>query len=131
MRLAIQILTVALLSGAAVIPWTFTQNAGRILLGMQQKDLSRFDPSTSAGRGPWDFENQRDILISSDDIVRVQTELRARGFKPGIDGRLDAKTQEALQEFQKTSHLPATGVLDRKTARRLGVNLATGETPAS
>jgi peptidoglycan hydrolase-like protein with peptidoglycan-binding domain len=36
---------------------------------------------------------------------------------------MHAKTQEALREFQKANDLPATGVLDKKTADKLGITL--------
>jgi peptidoglycan hydrolase-like protein with peptidoglycan-binding domain len=57
------------------------------------------------------------MIISPTDIRRAQEALRAKGLKPGDDGRLDEETQEALAKFQKQNSLPATGVLDDKTAR--------------
>jgi peptidoglycan hydrolase-like protein with peptidoglycan-binding domain len=36
---------------------------------------------------------------------------------------MDAKTQQALRDFQKANDLTVTGVLDEKTAAKLGVNL--------
>jgi Putative peptidoglycan binding domain len=66
-------------------------------------------------------ENQ---VISPDEIRSAQKALKARGHDPGgITGRLDAQTQDALRDFQKSQNLPATGVLDDKTAAKLGVNL--------
>jgi Putative peptidoglycan binding domain len=67
------------------------------------------------------LENQ---VISPDEIRSAQKALKARGHDPGgITGRLDAQTQDALRDFQKSQNLPATGVLDDKTASKLGVNL--------
>lgn len=67
------------------------------------------------------LENQ---VISPDEIRSAQKALKARGHDPGgITGRLDAQTQDALRDFQKSQNLPATGVLDDKTAAKLGVNL--------
>jgi hypothetical protein len=67
------------------------------------------------------LENQ---VISPDEIRSAQKALKARGHDPGgITGRLDAQTQDALRDFQKSENLPATGVLDDKTAAKLGVNL--------
>jgi hypothetical protein len=66
-------------------------------------------------------ENQ---VISPDEIRSAQKALKARGHDPGgITGRLDAQTQDALRDFQKSENLPATGVLDDKTAAKLGVDL--------
>jgi hypothetical protein len=73
---------------------------------------------------PPDAGSQRDMVISSDDIRKAQEALKAKGKDPGaISGRMHAKTQEALREFQKENNLPATGVLDPKTAEKLGVTL--------
>jgi carboxyl-terminal processing protease len=71
-----------------------------------------------------DAGSQRDMVISSDDIRKAQEALKAKGKDPGaVSGRMHAKTQEALREFQKENNLPATGVLDQKTADKLGVTL--------
>ena len=63
------------------------------------------------------------MVISPNHIRRAQDALRARGLNPGDDGKLDENTQEALAQFQKQNNLPATGVLDDKTAAKLGVDL--------
>jgi hypothetical protein len=68
--------------------------------------------------------SQQEMVISSDDIRRAQEALKARGLDPGaVSGRMHAKTQEALREFQKANDLQATGVLDQKTADKLGMKL--------
>jgi peptidoglycan hydrolase-like protein with peptidoglycan-binding domain len=61
--------------------------------------------------------------VSSDEIKRAQQALKARGLNPGIDGKMDAKTQQALRDFQKANKLPVTGILDQRTAEKLGVSL--------
>jgi len=63
------------------------------------------------------------MVIKPNHIRRAQEALRARGLNPGNDGKLDESTQEALAKFQKQNNLPATGVLDDKTAAKLGVDL--------
>ena len=74
-------------------------------------------PSPDAG-------SQQEMVISSEDIRRAQEALKGKGFDPGaISGRMHARTQEALREFQKANNLPETGVLDQKTADRLGIKL--------
>jgi carboxyl-terminal processing protease len=71
-----------------------------------------------------DSGSQQEMVISSEDIRRAQEALKGKGFDPGaISGRMHAKTQEALRQFQKANDLPATGVLDQKTADKLGIKL--------
>jgi peptidoglycan hydrolase-like protein with peptidoglycan-binding domain len=62
------------------------------------------------------------MVISAEEIKRAQEALKSRGYDPGaISGRMHAKTQDALREFQKNNNLTPTGVLDKKTADRLDV----------
>jgi peptidoglycan hydrolase-like protein with peptidoglycan-binding domain len=64
-------------------------------------------------------------LASSDDIKKAKEALKAKGHNPGdMDGNMDAKTQQALRDFQKANQLPVTGTLDQQTAEKLGVNLS-------
>jgi peptidoglycan hydrolase-like protein with peptidoglycan-binding domain len=65
--------------------------------------------------------------VSSDNIKKAQEALKARGLNPGTDGKMDARTQQALREFQKANNLPVTGVLDQRTAQQLGVTLEGGQ----
>lgn len=63
--------------------------------------------------------------MSSEDIKKAKEALKAKGLNPGpIDGKMDSKTQQALREFQKANNLPVTGVLDQKTAEKLGITLS-------
>lgn len=71
-----------------------------------------------------DSGSQQEMVVSSDDIRRAQEALKGKGFDPGaISGRMHARTQEALRQFQTANDLPATGVLDQKTADKLGIKL--------
>src|SRR4030095_1687157 len=63
----------------------------------------------------------QNMTVTSSDIKKAQDALRARGLNPGTDGTLDAKTQQALRDFQKSNNLTPTGVLDEKTKEKLGV----------
>jgi peptidoglycan hydrolase-like protein with peptidoglycan-binding domain len=64
------------------------------------------------------------MVVSPDHIRSAQEALKARGHNPGsVNGKMDEKTQQALRDFQKANNLPATGVLDEKTAEQLGVTL--------
>jgi len=63
---------------------------------------------------------------NSDEIKKVQEALKAKGDDPGaIDGRMGHKTHAALRAFQKSNGLKITGSLDKETADKLGVQLAT------
>ena len=62
------------------------------------------------------------MVVNPSRIRRAQEALRARGLKPGDEGKLDENTQDALAKFQKQNNLPATGVLDDKTAAKLGLD---------
>ena len=74
---------------------------------------------------PPDAGSQR-MVVSPDNIKSAQQALKQRGLNPGSDGRMDEKTQQALRDFQKANNLPATGVLDQKTAAKLGVTINEG-----
>jgi hypothetical protein len=65
------------------------------------------------------------MVVTSDHIKKAQDALKAKGLNPGTGGKLDPQTQQALREFQKANDLPATGVLDEKTAAKLGVTMST------
>ena len=65
------------------------------------------------------------MVVTSDHIKKAQEALKAKGLNPGTGGKLDPQTQQALREFQKSNDLPATGVLDEKTAAKLGVTMST------
>jgi carboxyl-terminal processing protease len=67
------------------------------------------------------------MVVSSDQIKKAQQALKAKGLNPGTDGKMDARTQQALRDFQKDNNLPATGVLDEKTAEKLGVERGSGK----
>jgi putative peptidoglycan binding protein len=78
------------------------------------------NPSPRAGRSASEPDEQ--MVVTPNDIRMAQQALRTKGFQPGNDGKLDEQTQEALAKFQKQNNLPATGVLDEKTAAKLGVD---------
>ncbi len=73
----------------------------------------------------------QNMMVTSDDVRKAQDALRAKGLNPGTDGTMDAKTQQALREFQAANNLPATGVLDDKTAQKLGVRSSSSKKPDS
>jgi hypothetical protein len=90
--------------------------------GIPQPDRIPGQPGTIPERVQAPNAGNQNMLVTSDDIKKAQDALRAKGLNPGTDGRMDAKTQDALREFQKSNNLPATGVLDDRTAEKLGVS---------
>src|SRR5262249_27119503 len=58
------------------------------------------------------------------EIREVQLVLIQQGFDIGVaDGRLGAKTREALISFQRRNGLQASGRIDSQTVTKLGVNI--------
>ncbi len=63
--------------------------------------------------------------LSKNDMRAVEEALQTKGYKPGkIDGVADNETRAAIRAFQKDNGLPMTGMVDQKTADRLGVKIA-------
>ncbi|HUK40665.1 MAG TPA: peptidoglycan-binding domain-containing protein [Candidatus Acidoferrales bacterium] len=56
------------------------------------------------------------------DIRSLQQALRDKGFDPGpIDGMMGPQTRQALQSFQRSKNITATGELDNETSQQLGL----------
>ena len=67
-------------------------------------------------------------------VVRLQQAIAARGFtvKGGISGSFTAQTKSALRSLQKVAGFKATGTLDERTAKFLGlVDVAPSNLPAA
>ena len=63
--------------------------------------------------------------LSKNDMRAVEEALQTKGYKPGkIDGVADDEARAAIRAFQKDNGLPMTGMVDQKTADRLGVKIA-------
>jgi len=71
---------------------------------------------------------------TGDEMVKAaQQALKDKGHDPGtVDGRMGARTQAALRDFQKAQGMEPTGELDPKTTQALGMNgERTGSTGAA
>ena len=56
------------------------------------------------------------------DTRQIQKQLMELGYAPGkLDGRWGRQTENALKEFQRDKHLPATGEIDSETRFNLGL----------
>lgn len=90
--------------------------------GIPQTDRIPGQPGTIPERVQRPNAGDQNMVVTPDQIKKAQDALRAKGLNPGTGGSLDSKTQQALSEFQKSNSLPPTGVLDDKTAEKLGVS---------
>lgn len=62
----------------------------------------------------------RAINFSHRQIVRVQQHLKADNLYRGpIDGQMNARTRQAIAQFQKGHHLPPSGTVDLRTQAAL------------
>lgn len=68
---------------------------------------------------------------SNSDVVRLQQAMIVRGFtlKGGVDGEFSARTRATLRNLQKAVGLRATGTVDERTARFLGLITVARMTP--
>ena len=63
--------------------------------------------------------------LSKSDMQKVEEALRAKGYQVGkIDGVADDDARKAIRSFQQDNGMPITGVVDQRTADRLGVKLS-------
>ena len=97
--------------------------------GLPQTDPMPGQPGTIPERAQQPRASDN-MVVSEEHIKKAQDALKAKGLNPGSDGKMDAKTQQALRDFQKVNNLPATGVLDAKTAEKLGITLDSGKSVA-
>jgi len=64
--------------------------------------------------------------LSKNDMRKVEEALRAKGYQVGkIDGVADDDARKAIRSFQQDNGMPITGMVDQRTADRLGVRLST------
>ena len=61
-------------------------------------------------------------LKAVEGLVQVQRALNDKGHHVEITGAWDERTRDALADLQAASGLPATGTMNRATARLLGVD---------
>ena len=92
--------------------------AGAALLTLLLLTLSLAAPARAAVLG---------VGSRGDDVTRVQQKLIQWGYLTGsADGRFGAKTQAAVQLFQRRNGLTADGRVGPKTAAAMGLTLSGG-----
>ncbi|MCM8770548.1 MAG: peptidoglycan-binding protein [Candidatus Omnitrophica bacterium] len=64
-----------------------------------------------------DLEKTRTVITTAKpSVIDIQTALKNAGFDPGkIDGKMGAKTREAIKAFQKANNLVVDGRVGSKT----------------
>ena len=63
--------------------------------------------------------------LSKNDMRAVEEALKAKGYRPGkIDGVVDEEARAAIRQFQQDNGFSVTGMVDQKTADRLGVRIS-------
>ncbi len=60
-------------------------------------------------------------MFKPEGLKKLQVALAAKSTGVDENGQLDAKTQESLRAYQKDKGLPATGLPDYETLRKLGL----------
>ena len=84
-------------------------------------------PVSLRGRGRIRAGDANTIYTAAERVRAAQTALAQRKYYSGsINGQLDDATRRALFQFQADAGFRATGNLDGRTARALGVNVAGG-----
>ena len=87
---------------------------------------------TLRGRGRLRGGEASTLFTAPERIRAAQTALAQRSYYRGsANGTLDDATRRALFEFQVDQRLSATGNLDGRTARALGLNMALGAAGAT
>ena len=66
------------------------------------------------------FREPRDYSLSKAEIAGAQRLLKDNGLRlPRIDGYAARNTQRAVEAFQRSAHIPTTGVIDRNLLEEL------------
>jgi|Tabmets5t2r1_1033131.scaffolds.fasta_scaffold166402_1 peptidoglycan hydrolase-like protein with peptidoglycan-binding domain len=74
--------------------------------------------AAAADRTPGSLPAAVDQLLARDMIQQAQTHLKLAGFEPGrADGVFDARTSDALRQYQAANAIPVSGLLDEPTRR--------------
>jgi localization factor PodJL len=61
-----------------------------------------------------------DLTAAQQRVAKVQTALNANGAQLDVDGKMGAKTRDALKAYQSAHHLRPTGQPDAATMKALG-----------
>ena len=122
-------LAVAALTGALGIGTTPLWAGGQHRDQMSMEQSPELHDQTQVN-GDWSGTARNQM--SAQKVEEVQQALKQQGYDPGpIDGVLDAETQAAIESFQQSAGLAATGQLDEQTMAQLGINEHSSEQGAA
>ena len=76
--------------------------------------------AASSDRSPGSVPAAVDQQLAKDMIQQAETHLKLAGFDPGrVDGVFDARTAQAVRQYQVAHAIPVSGELDAPTRRVL------------
>jgi localization factor PodJL len=79
-----------------------------------------YNPKTPIARANGDFGRRAWDVANPQQITEMQRLLERLGYRPGAaDGKLNAKTELAIREFEKDNELPVTGEASVSLLRQL------------
>ena len=67
--------------------------------------------------------------LSKQDMQAVQQVLKKKGYDVSVDGTANDATRAAIRKFQEDEGLPVTGMIDERTANRLGFQVRSQSSP--
>ncbi len=93
---------------------------GRIVKRMKPDIIANTGVNGSAFGPVINSLENADLLASSEDMMRLQAELQARGLYTGsLDGQLGRDTRNAIVRFEDTQHMLQTGLPTKSLLRRM------------
>ena len=94
---------------------------GRIVKRLKPDIIANTGVNATAFNRVIEALEKADLIASRGDMVKLQTELQARGFYAGVlDGSLGRSTRAAIVNFENYSSLTPTGLPTQALLRRLG-----------
>ena len=104
------LVTALALSGSIGFAWQSMNDLGARNLGAAEQGTGTSGQKKSAAK------------ISQSDMQKVEQALKEKGYDPGtVDGKADAKTQQAIRDYQSKNKLDVTGSMDPRTAESLDI----------
>ncbi len=84
------------------------------------------EPGMSGSSNQQMYQHSSSNRNDPQTVMHVQRALSDRGYYKGtVDGKWSDKTESAVQEFQKSQGMQASGKLDHKTLALLGIQSGT------
>jgi peptidoglycan hydrolase-like protein with peptidoglycan-binding domain len=125
----------AMLAGAPVAAFAWSNNSASNANGSPSTQSYNGTNAAQSGSSSMTGTNGQAMpsqQLSQSEVQDAQQKLQQEGFyKNGqIDGVVGPQTRQALQQFQQSKGLSATGQLDQQTLAALDVNGQGGQNPS-